>query len=302
MSQLVVLAGLSLFVGVTLLLSLAGWFSRRPMLDRLRPYTPGGLRTETRTGILSVDSFRDVVAPLSQGIGSTLARFFGVSEELNVKLRRLHSTMDPTEFRTRQVGWTVWALIGTVLVAFALQLSPAIGLIGALLVPLFVFLVLEQQIVAASEKRQRRLFLELPVVAEQLGMLLAAGYSLGGAIHRIEERGNGVVAEDLRRVQLRMRQGLSEIQALREWADIAQVDALNRLIAVLALNREASNLGHLISSEARNIRREAHRELLAAIERKSQQVWIPVTVAALVPGSIMIAIPFIETLNTFAGA
>jgi tight adherence protein C len=71
---------------------------------------------------------------------------------------------------------------------------------------------------------------------------------------------------------------------------------------VLALNREAGDLGSLIGDEARTIRREAHRSLLETIERRDQQVWIPVTVAALVPGSILIGIPFIEAMRTFSNA
>ena len=71
---------------------------------------------------------------------------------------------------------------------------------------------------------------------------------------------------------------------------------------MLSLNREAGDLGTLISDEARSIRREAHRELLEAIERKDQQVWIPVAVAALIPGTILIAIPFIQAMRTFSNA
>jgi hypothetical protein len=41
------------------------------------------------------------------------------------------------------------------------------------------------------------------------------------------------------------------------------------------------------------------RELIETAERRSQQVWIPVTVATLVPGVIFIAIPFIEALRYF---
>jgi Flp pilus assembly protein TadB len=131
-------------------------------------------------------------------------------------------------------------------------------------------------------------------------MLLAAGYSVGAALHRIASRGNGVVAEDLRMALARMRQGLTETQALTEWAELADVAALHRLVAVLSLNREAGDLGVLISDEARAIRREAHRDLLEAIERKDQQVWIPVAIAALIPGTILIAIPFIQAMRTFS--
>ena len=99
----------------------------------------------------------------------------------------------------------------------------------------------------------------------------------------------------------RIRQGLTEVDALREWAALAEVDALDRLVAVLALNREAGDLGRLIAEEARAIRRDVHRELIETIERRAQQVWIPVTVATLVPGVLFLAVPFIEALRLFSG-
>jgi hypothetical protein len=67
---------------------------------------------------------------------------------------------------------------------------------------------------------------------------------------------------------------------------VADVGALHRLVGVLALNRQSGDLGRLIGEEARVIRRDVHRELIETIERRGQQVWIPVTVAALVPGVI----------------
>jgi hypothetical protein len=87
---------------------------------------------------------------------------------------------------------------------------------------------------------------------------------------------------------------------LREWAAVADVEALNRLVPALALNREASDLGRLVSEEARAIRRDAHRQLIETIERRSQQVWIPVTVAALVPGVLFLVVPFIDALRLFS--
>jgi Flp pilus assembly protein TadB len=167
--------------------------------------------------------------------------------------------------------------------------------------PLLAFLILEQQISSASKRWQRSLFLELPVVSEQIGLLLSAGYSLSGALARVAQRSNGACARDLRRVISRVRQGLSETEALREWAALADVDAVDRLVHVLALNREASDLGRLISEEARAIRRDVHRELIERIEKRGQQVWIPVTVATLLPGVIFLAVPFTQALSLFSG-
>ena len=69
---------------------------------------------------------------------------------------------------------------------------------------------------------------------------------------------------------------------------------------LLALNREAGDLGRLIAEEARSIRREVQRELIEVIERRGQQVWIPVTVATLVPGVLFLAVPFVEGLRLFS--
>jgi FAD/FMN-containing dehydrogenase len=81
---------------------------------------------------------------------------------------------------------------------------------------------------------------------------------------------------------------------------LMRVDALDRLTAVLALNREAGDLGRLVSDEARNIRRDAHRQLVETIERRAQTVWIPVTVATLVPGALFLAVPFTDALRLFS--
>ena len=300
--RLAVAGAFGLWIGTTLVLSELRWFSRPPLAQRLRPYAPGGLAGDGRSGPLSMESFRDVIGPLSRSIGERLARFFGVSEELAVKLERLHSPLDVTAFRVRQIGRMTAALGIAGLVGLATRPPALVGLLLLVGAPLLAFLLVEQQVSSASAKRQRRLFLELPVLSEQLAMLLSAGFSLGPALTRLSTRGSGVCAEDLRRVIGRIRQGLSEVDALREWAEIADVNALDRLVPVLALNREASDLGRLISDEARAIRRDVQRELVETMERRSQSVWIPVTVATLVPGVIFMAIPFIEALRLFSGS
>jgi Flp pilus assembly protein TadB len=297
--RLALLSCLVLWIGGTLALSRGRWFARRPLTERLRPYAPGNTSESVRSGLLSVDSFRDVVGPLSREIGSRLARLFGVDEEVATRLERVHSTDSVTEFRVRQLGWSSFAFAAGAVVAVAAGLPTAFGVLLVLGLPLLTFLVIEQRLANESAQWQRRLFLELPVLAEQLGMLLSAGYSLGAALNRLAARGKGNSGRDLARVCGRIKQGLSEIDALREWSSLERVDALDRLVSTLALNREAGDLGRLIAEEARSIRRDVHRDLVETVERRGQQVWIPVTVATLVPGVIFLAIPFIEAMRLF---
>jgi hypothetical protein len=92
---------------------------------------------------------------------------------------------------------------------------------------------------------------------------------------------------------------VGERQALSEWAALAGVPAVDRLVSVLALDREAADLGRLLTEEARSVRAEVHRELVETIERRGQQVWIPVTVATLLPGVLFLAVPFVEAMSLF---
>ncbi|MBV9662267.1 MAG: type II secretion system F family protein, partial [Acidimicrobiales bacterium] len=168
--------------------------------------------------------------------------------------------------------------------------------------PVLVFLVVEQKLAHQSEQWQRDIAREIPVMSEQLAMLLNAGFSLGAALGRMAERGRGCVALDMARVVNRVQQGLTESAALSEWAELARVDAVDRLVGVLKLHSDAAELGRLISAEARQARRDLHRKTVELMERRSQQVWVPVTVATLVPGAILLAIPFLAALKLFANA
>jgi tight adherence protein C len=293
--------GLLVWFGVTLLLTEWRRFSRPSLADRLAPYNPGQVVKSTRGGTLSVESLRDAIAPLVQKIGDRAARLFGITEQLETRLRRVHSPISVTGFRVRQLGWTAAAFcLG--LVASALDLPLPLDLLILIAAPLLAFLLIEQRLSVESTKWQDTLRRELPVVSEQLAMLLNAGFSLGAAINRLSTRGRGCCAVDLVVVANRIRQGVGETRALREWSDVAKVDALDRLVGVLALNAESSDLGRLVSAEARQARRDVQRKTTELIERRSQQVWVPVTVATLVPGVILLAVPFLAALRSFSNA
>jgi tight adherence protein C len=292
--------GLLVWLGVTLLLSEWRRFSRGSLADRLGPYSPGG-SAAARGGILSMESFHEMVGPLARAVGDQAAGLFGVTESLDLRLQRVHRHDDPATFRTRQLGWAA-AGLGTGLLVSATGLPVIVDILALIGLPLLAFLTVEQRLASASAAWQAQLARELPVVSEQLAMLLNAGFSLGAAINRLAARGQGCCARDLARVANRIRQGVGETRALREWADIAGVDSLDRLVGVLRLNAEASDLGRLVSAEARQARRDGQRTLTELIERRDQQVWVPVTVATLVPGVILLAVPFLAALRLFSSA
>ena len=298
MIRLIAAATILFFIGAVLLMSEMRFFRTRTLTSRVSPYLPGG-SLKRRQELLSLESFGELLRPLAESIGSITARVFGVSEELPRRLRRVHWEIDSAGFRLRQVGWAIGALAFVLLVSVGLGLPVSVVIAGSLITPLLAFLIVEQQLANASDRWKARTFQELPVISEQIAMLLGSGFSLGAALHRVSDRGSGVVAQDFAIVVNRIRQGTSEQAALQEWSDVVDVPAVARLVSILALNRESGDLGSLVAAEARNVRADAHRELIEAIERKTQQVWIPVTLAALVPGIILMMIPFIRALSAF---
>lgn len=291
--------GLVASLGITLLLAETRWFHRIPLVERLAPYAPGRA-APTRPPFGSVESAREILRPLAHGAGEHLARLFGVNESLDLRLQRIHSPADAAAFRLRQLSWAGIAFAAGTAAAVATQVATPLAILTVVGAPVLAFLLVEQTVATRSDDWKRRTTLELPVVTEQLAMLMSAGWSLTAALDRIAARGHGTCATDLGTVVRRIRQGLGESVALREWADRVDVASLHRLVSVLALNRETADLGHLITAEARAMRRDAQRDLIESIERRSQQVWIPVTVAALVPGVLLMGVPFVDALRVFS--
>jgi tight adherence protein C len=287
---------LPLWCGATLLLSELRWFAPSTMADRLRPFALGG-PTPSRRSTTDV-ALGDVARSFADTLGSAMSRCFHHTD-LAGRLAQARWDTDVTMFRVRQAAHAAAALVATVLIVGSghVPLLPAVGAVAA--VPVVAHQWTERRLSRACRARSDQLLRELPSFAEQVATLLGSGWSLGGALQRVAESGSGAVARDVAEVSARIGHGIADTAALREWADRSSLPALDRLVSVLELNRMTADLGRLLAAETRTMREERHRELIAELEQRAQQVWIPVTVATLVPGSIFLAIPFLEALRLF---
>ena len=304
MIRVAVAAGLVVWVGMTLILSSWSRLARPSLTERLRPFNPGSASAwSDRSGPTgAVAGFGSVLVPLVRELADRLAAAFGVAERAERRLERIHSAVPAGVFRVRQMTAAGAAGFAGAVVATVAQVTPPLAAFMVLGAPVLVFLVIEQRLARRSEEWQQATAGELPVIGEQLAMLLNAGFSVGAALQRLAERSHGCVARDLERAVNRVQQGLSEAAALEEWSELSGVEGVRRLVAVLTLHSEAADLGRLVSAEARSARRELHRRTVEQIERRAQQVWVPVTVATLVPGAILLAVPFLAALHEFANA
>ena len=298
MIRLGVLAAVLGTAGLSLLLSRAPWFRQPSLAARLRPHTPG--LTDRRPRVLGARSFGDALGPAAEHLGSLAARAVGISEDVGRRLERLHCETSPMQFRVDQLRHAALALLGASAACALFAPPPAAVVLSVVVVPLLSLVIDEQRLSSASLRWKRDLVIELPIVEEQLAMLLDAGWSLGGALGHVSERTLGPTSRDIDRVLRSVRRGNSYREALTQWKAIADVASVDRLTSILVLADQGADLGRLVADEAQFGREERHRELLAAVERKGQQVWIPVTVAALVPGCMLLALPFVRALSFFS--
>lgn len=290
---------LTFYTGALLLLSGLRSFSREPRRARIAPYLADrALPAPTSQSATPVAA---VLAPLAEALGSRLARMTGIRRDLPARLTAAGSEETPTGFRMKQFVHALIALGLSSVLALSIRPGPVVSLAMLCGLPVLVVLAHEQRLESRIESRRLRTETELPVVTEQIAVLLAAGMSLGATLERIARRGNGVVAAEIAEVQRQVRQGDSEMEALRAWAERARCIGVDRLVAVLAMHRDAADLGALLATESRSIRAAAHRRLVESIERRSQLVWVPVTVATLIPGLILIGVPFVSAMGRITG-
>ncbi len=297
MSILEVPAFLLLLIGSGFVLSEVRWFRRAPLATRLAPYRPAGMPRHT-----SGNAVRAMLLPIAESAGNRLSSALGVKEGLATRLARAGRSESVTEFRLKQFSRTLLALLAALAASF--MASPPLLFALAMLIgaPLLAALAPEHRLDTEVAHRRQAIEAELPVITEQLGILLGAGYSLPAALNRLALRSSGAMASELLAVVQDIRRGSGEIQALLNWSTLVDLPSLDGLVSVLALHQEASDLGALISEEAKSIRSDAHRTTIESIERRSQLVWIPVTVATLVPGLILLAVPFVAAMSQVTGA
>ncbi len=234
-----------------------------------------------------------------RAFASRFAALLDADTELAYRLSSAGRAESPSVFRFWQLGVAIGALGVSAATLSVLGARPLLAASGALVAAGAACGVFEQRLSALGASRRAHITEELPIVAEQIGMLLASGMSLTGALRAAAQRGEGICATDLAAVTARVSSGVSVETALAEWADAAGSAEIRRFVGVLILHSDTSDIAALVSDEARSARMEAHRRLIERIERRNEQVWIPVTVAALVPGAVLLAIPFSDALRGY---
>ena len=153
---------------------------------------------------------------------------------------------------------------------------------------------------ARARSERRRMEAELPLAVEKLAVYLATGFSLAAALSRLGDQG-GASAPAFAMISNGVRSGMSAAEAAAEAARRWPGPAMGRLATLLEGGAGGADMVKAARSAAAGLRAEAHRAALASMEKDSQKIWIPITIAALVPGVVMIFVPFVAVLRSVAG-
>ena len=156
--------------------------------------------------------------------------------------------------------------------------------------------------ISSHLNRLKRISLELPTDLEKLGIYLGAGHSISGAIRKIASNASGSTFDLFRNLENSLNSGMELEEALDEIKRSYPTNSVKRMATALESANFGANLPRVVRQEANAQRIQIQRDSLALMEKNAQKIWIPITIAALVPGIILIFVPFLSVMKSVTGA
>ncbi|SFA70165.1 tight adherence protein C [Cellulomonas marina] len=301
---------LGLAAGVGTVLVLAAHRARRVTLDqRLAPYLRAQRRSSGLLGEAGSGGGRGADLLVARGAGGTLQRLLAPvvadaaalvarvgrpGDELARRLVRAGGHRGVEEFRAEQVVHGAVGLAGGLAAALVLGVlrggSPLALALLAVLAGAAGVLLPDVRLTAHVRRREARILLELPTVAELLALAVGAGEGAAGALDRVVRTTHGPLAAELGAVLAEARTGTPLTVALDRLARRTGVPALARFAeAVSVAVDRGTPLGDVLRAQAQDVREEGRRALMEAGGRKEVQMMVPV-VFLLLPVTVLFAV------------
>ena len=261
-------------------------FLRRPTADeRISPYLRDLGGPEVFVGVAnSASPFHAILrlfGPSLRSGAQRLERLLGGANSIRRRLARAGVERTVEEFRIEQLLWGTVAFGGALVVsvvALSLGTGNPIGmLVFCTLLGVLGVLARDTYLTAQVRRRERRLLVELPTVAELLALSVAAGEGPAGALDRVARSCRGELADELKRVLAETRAGETLVRALDALADRTGLLALSRFADGLAVALERGTpLADVLRAQAGDIREAGRRELIESGARREVAMMVPV--------------------------
>lgn len=289
---------LGAMLGAGLLLAYAGLPARnRPGLSaRLDPY----LRDTPRPSRLLAgdDGHHGLVAglvgPTVSSAAQYVERILGGAPSVRRRLLRAGKAPDVDRFRAEQVIWGVQGAVVGAAVGYLVSLgnsSVVVPIVLLTFVGLGVGIVGRDQLLSqAANRREQRMLMEFPTIAELLALAVAAGEGAVGALERVCRLSQGELSGELSRCLADARAGANLTTALQGLADRTGLVSLARFVdgIVVAVER-GTPLADVLRAQAQDVREDGRRQLMEEGGRKEIAMMVPV-VFLILPITVLFAI------------
>ncbi len=135
---------------------------------------------------------------------------------------------------------------------------------------------------------------------DQLSQTLDEGRSFDVAFVTATKQVGGLWQEVFTNALKEISNGLDLRTAVLPTVIVFELSRLKLLIEMTKDTRLTSEIPQIVRSISMSIKDEIHREHLTTIEKRTQLVWIPVSIAVLIPGSLLLLIPLFNSLKLLA--
>ncbi len=276
------------------------------LADRVLPYvrdtaTPaalGPMRPQRRGAAPIMVIGATVIAPLARGV----ERVLGGAGSVRRRLLRAGHAPDVDRFRAEQV---VWGAIGAAaalaigLVGFATGsgnvLLAVSGVLGA---AAFGVLARDWWLSHQARRREERMLLEFPTIAELLALSVSAGEGAIAALERVTRLSHGELADELRRCLADARAGANLPTALAGLADRSGLPSLTRFVdGIIVAVQRGTPLAEVLRAQAQDVREAGRRAVMEEAGRREILMMVPVVFLILPITVVFVAFPGLSFLD-----
>ncbi|MCZ3385571.1 MAG: type II secretion system F family protein [Actinomycetia bacterium] len=211
------------------------------------------------------------------------------------RLDALGPSFSVEQFRLEQLGWGFASALCTGMLLLVRGEPAESWPIGVLILGIAMavgVLARDHALTRAVQRRKERMQSELPTIVEMLAMAVGAGSSLTGALERVSQVGQGVVAAELTRVLDDTRVGLPLVPSLQQLATRNELNEVTRFVdAVVVAVERGTPLAHVLAAQAADAREASRRALIEAGGRKEIAMMVPVVFLVLPLSVLFVLFP-----------
>lgn len=261
---------------------------RQRLAPRLRPYTVGVRARLGTTEPEQPTGTPGVWGPIVSALADGLARLIDASSEANAELRLRHAGLahlGVDGYRRRQLAYTVGALVSGFALAAMLGLNVAGMLVIAAASGLWGATRWRARVAGSIAKRRELMRGELYTVSQLLAVYLRTGDTPAGALERLADRSDGLIARELGDAGSRIRSGSSPGPVLDALAADTAEPAAGRLYRVYGAAWTSGGDPGALLALAEDTRAARREELARTMAKRKTAMALPLV---MVIGPILI--------------